>query len=38
MSSILKSILSGDLQVQQVPGDIPVKDDSIIDLLQNSEI
>ena len=38
MSSILNSILSGDLQVQQVPGEIPVKEDSIIDLLQNSEI
>ena len=38
MSSILNSISSGDLQVQQVPGDIPVKEDSIIDLLQNSEI
>lgn len=38
MSSILNSISSGDLQVQQVPGEIPVKEDSIIDLLQNSEI
>lgn len=38
MSSILNSISSGNLQVQQVPGEIPVKEDSIIDLLQNSEI
>ena len=38
MTSILNSISSGDLQVQQVPGDIPTKEDSIIDLLQNSEI
>ena len=38
MSSILNSISSGDLQVQQVPKEIPVKKDSIIELLQNSEI
>lgn len=38
MTSILNSISSGDLQVQQVPGDIPNKEDSIIDLLLNSEI
>lgn len=38
MSSILNSISSGDLQVQQVPKEKPVKEDSIIELLQNSEI
>ena len=39
MSSILNSISSGDLQVpQQAPGDVSPKEDSIIDLLQNSEI
>ena len=39
MSSILNSISSGDLQVpQQAPGDFSPKEDSIIDLLQNSEI
>ena len=38
MISILNSISSGDLQVQQVPGEIPVKEDSIIELLQSSEI
>lgn len=38
MSSILNSISSGDLQVQQVPGEIPVKEDSIVELLQSSEI
>ena len=38
MSSILNSISSGDLQVQEVPREIPVKEDSIIDLLQNVEI
>ena len=38
MSSILNSISSGDLQVQQAPEVKPVKEDSIIDLLQNSEI
>ena len=38
MISILNSIASGDLQVQKVPEDIPVKEDSIMDLLQNSEI
>ena len=38
MSSILNSISSGDLQVQHVPREKPVKEDSILDLLQNSEI
>ena len=38
MSSILNSISAGDLQVQQAIQDIPVKEDSIINLLQNSEI
>ena len=38
MSSILNSISSGDLQVQQVPRENPVKEDSVLDLLQNSEI
>ena len=38
MSSILNSISSGDLQVSQVPRETPIKEDSIIDLLQNSEI
>lgn len=38
MSSILNSISSGDLQVQQAPKEKPVKKDSIIELLQNSEI
>ena len=38
MNSILNSISSGELQVQQVPEVKPVKEDSIIDLLQNSEI
>ena len=38
MSSILNSISSGELQVQHVPEVKPVKEDSIIDLLQNSEI
>ena len=38
MSSILNSISSGDLQVQQVPKEKPVKEDSIIELLQSSEI
>ena len=38
MSSILNSISSGDLQVQQAPEVKPVKEDSIIDLLHNSEI
>ena len=38
MSSILNSISSGDLQVQQSPRDIPIKQDSIVDLFQNSEI
>ena len=37
MSSILNSISSGDLRVQDVPGDTP-KNDSIIDILKNSEI
>ena len=38
MSSILNSISSGDLQVQYAPREIPVKEDSIINLLKNSEI
>ena len=38
MKSILNSISSGDLQVQEVPRDLPVKEDSIIDLLQDPEI
>lgn len=38
MSSILNSISSGDLQMQQEPKVKPVKEDSIIELLQNSEI
>lgn len=38
MNSILNSISSGDLQVQQSPRDIPIKQDSIINLFQNSEI
>lgn len=38
MSSILNSISSGDLQVLTAPREIPVKEDSIINLLQNSEI
>ena len=38
MSSILNSISSGDLQVQETPREQPVKEDSIIELLQNSEI
>lgn len=38
MSSILNSISSGNLQVQPAPRDEPVKKDSIIELLQNSEI
>ena len=38
MSSILNSISSGELQVQKAPEVKPVKEDSIIDLLQNSEI
>ena len=38
MSSILNSISSGDLQVQQAPKEKPVKEDSIIELLQSSEI
>ena len=37
-SSILNSISSGDLQVQETPREKPVKEDSIIELLQNSEI
>lgn len=37
MSSILNSISSGDLRVQDVPGDTP-KNNSIIDILKNSEI
>ena len=38
MSSILNSISSGDLQVQHAPRELPVKEDSIIDLLKSSEI
>ena len=38
MSSILNSISAGELQVQQVPEVKPVKEDSIIDLMQKSEI
>ena len=38
MSSILNSISSGDLQVQKAPEVKPVKEDSIIELLQSSEI
>ena len=38
MSSILNSISSGDLQVQEAPREAPVKDDSIASLLINSEI
>lgn len=38
MSSILNSISSGDLQVQEVPREKPVKEDSIIELLQSFEI
>lgn len=38
MSSILNSISQGDLQVQPVPRDKPIKEDSIADLLQSSEI
>ena len=38
MSSILNSISQGDLQVQSEPRDKPNKKDSIIELLQSSEI
>lgn len=38
MSSILNSISSGDLQVQQTPKEKPLKEDSIIEVLQNPEI
>ncbi len=38
MNSILNSISQGDLQVQNVPREIPIKENSIIDLLQNLEI
>lgn len=38
MSSILNSISSGNLQVQQVPRRTPTKEDDIINLLLNSEI
>ena len=38
MSSILNSISAGDLQVQKTPEIKPVKEDSIIDLLQGAEI
>ena len=37
-SSILNSISQGNLQVQETPREKPVKEDSIIELLQNSEI
>ena len=37
MSSILNSISSGGLRVQEAPGATP-KNDSIIDILKNSEI
>lgn len=38
MNSILNSISSGNLQVQELPREVPVKEDSIIELLQSSEI
>lgn len=38
MNSILNSISAGDLQVLNVPRVKPVKEDSIINMLQNSEI
>ncbi len=38
MNSILNSISQGDLQVSEQPREIPIKKDSIIDLLQSSEI
>ena len=38
MNSILNSISTGDLQVQITPEEKPVKQDSIIDLLKDSEI
>lgn len=38
MSSILNSILSGDIQIPQESKETSVKKDSIIELLQNSEI
>lgn len=38
MSSILNSISAGELQVQKAPEVKPVKEDSIIDLLQGAEI
>ena len=38
MSSILDSILSGNLQVLEAPKEIPIKTDSISDILQNSDI
>ena len=38
MNSILNSISAGDLQVLNVPRVKPVKEDSIINILQNSEI
>lgn len=38
MSSILNSISAGELEVQQAPQVKPVKEDSIIDLLQDVEI
>ena len=38
MSSILNSISAGELEVQQAPQVKPVKEDSIIDLIQDVEI
>lgn len=38
MNSILNSISSGDLQVQNVPRENPVKEDSIVNLLQDQEV
>lgn len=38
MSSILNSISAGNLEVQQAPQEKPVKEDSIIELLQTPEI
>ena len=38
MNSILNSISSGDLRVQDAPGVTPVHKESIIDLLNNSKI
>ena len=38
MSSILNSISAGELEVHQAPQVKPVKEDSIIDLIQDVEI